>query len=236
MKNEVKFFYADRIGLEAAWVDKDYLAEIGYDSIGEGGDGMYRPRCVPVILLLLMALLSGLATGGCGGKKVQLKELINLSGLSLEEARRALEEEGFILGETREVFSDTVVAGQVISSSPPAGEKLEEGTSVDLVVSKGPEMVIMPAVIGVAEAQALALLNDLGFQVQVARSYHESIAEGLVCASTLPQGASFPKGTLVTITVSQGSAYTACSRCGGTGKVTLSKPCEKCGGDGLCDT
>lgn len=61
----------------------------------------------------------------------------DVKGMTLEEAKLALEKEGFILGKTEEAESTEVAAGKIISQSLEAGKIAKQGTSVNLVVSKG---------------------------------------------------------------------------------------------------
>ena len=48
----------------------------------------------------------------------------------------------------KEAFDDKVKAGAVVSSTPKAGASVKPATPVDLVISKGPEPVPVPAVVG----------------------------------------------------------------------------------------
>ncbi len=61
----------------------------------------------------------------------------DVKGMTLEEAKLALEKEGFILGKTEEAESTEVAAGKIISQNLEAGKIAKQGTSVNLVVSKG---------------------------------------------------------------------------------------------------
>lgn len=66
-----------------------------------------------------------------------------------------------------EEYSDTVSKGNVISASKPKGEKLHWGDSVSIVISKGPQTVIMPDVRGKNKDEARKILEDLGLQVKI---------------------------------------------------------------------
>jgi serine/threonine-protein kinase len=55
------------------------------------------------------------------------------------DAAATLEYEGLALGATTYQPSDTVPAGQVISTNPAAGTDVDRDTAVDIVVSSGPE-------------------------------------------------------------------------------------------------
>lgn len=71
-----------------------------------------------------------------------------LTGKTRDEARRALEADGLVLGATSPGYSDTVAAGCVISQSIKGREHAEKGTPVDVVISQGPrpDEVIPPDV------------------------------------------------------------------------------------------
>ncbi|MCI1219380.1 MAG: PASTA domain-containing protein [Bifidobacterium sp.] len=66
-----------------------------------------------------------------------------------------------------EEFSDTVATGNIISVSVQPGTQLHWGDDVDVVVSKGPEMVTIPDVRGQNTDDARTILEALGLQVRV---------------------------------------------------------------------
>lgn len=63
----------------------------------------------------------------------------NIYGLTKEEAINAIEKVKLQVGNVSEEHHETIPEGQVISQSPAANSPIEEGESVDFVVSKGPE-------------------------------------------------------------------------------------------------
>ncbi len=71
------------------------------------------------------------------GKKTQLVTVPKCIGDSLSSAQSALANLGLSCSYSEE-YSDTA-AGIVISQSPKSGKQVEQGTTVTLVVSKGPE-------------------------------------------------------------------------------------------------
>jgi serine/threonine-protein kinase len=104
-----------------------------------------------------------------------------------------------------EAYSEAVEAGQIISQSPHKGSKLREQSTVKVVVSKGPPPVDIPPVVTKPEAQARLLLEGAGFIVdeQVDRVFDETIEKGIVMKTT-PDSAQAPKGSVITLTVSDG--------------------------------
>ncbi len=63
----------------------------------------------------------------------------NIYGLTKEEAITSIEGAKLEVGNVSEEHHETIPEGQVISQSPAANSTIEEGESVDFVVSKGPE-------------------------------------------------------------------------------------------------
>ena len=92
----------------------------------------------------------------------------DVTGLSEDEAKKALEDAGLKKGKVGKGYSDSVAKGRVISSSPIAGASgYYKGDSVDLTVSKGPEKVTVPDVTGKSEDDAKKVLEDAGLKVTV---------------------------------------------------------------------
>ncbi|HSE09728.1 MAG TPA: Stk1 family PASTA domain-containing Ser/Thr kinase [Nocardioidaceae bacterium] len=123
-------------------------------------------------------------------------EVPDFTGKPAARAEQVLTERGLEVSVTSE-FSDTVPEGRVISQSPSSGT-LYRGDVVQLVASKGPQMVEVPQVRGVGVAEATQRLEEAGFQVQTVRS---DVYVGLefVVQSDPPQGTMAPHGSTVTL-------------------------------------
>ncbi len=87
-----------------------------------------------------------------------------LAGKSYEEAAAALTAERFVPVRVDE-FSDTVEAGLVIELRPAEGDEAPRDSEVEVVVSKGPDLVAVPSVEGTDLDGAIAVLEAAGFQV-----------------------------------------------------------------------
>lgn len=68
-------------------------------------------------------------------------------------------------GVESEVFSNTAPLGQVIGSNPPAGTSVPAGSSVTIIVSKGPDLVAVPNLRGDSVSGASQALQADGFSV-----------------------------------------------------------------------
>jgi beta-lactam-binding protein with PASTA domain/serine/threonine protein kinase len=89
----------------------------------------------------------------------------DVRGQKLSDAQKTLEHLGFKV-DTTEVFSDTVEKGRVVDQSPWSGTA-DKGSSIALTVSKGPDVVDVPNVIGKKVKDATALLESYGLVVKV---------------------------------------------------------------------
>jgi len=89
-------------------------------------------------------------------------------GRGASDAEAALAGEGLEVATTEE-FSDRVPRGQVIRQSPAANARVLPGTTVQLVISRGPRSFPMPSVIGMSRDDAIAELRALGLQVNAVR-------------------------------------------------------------------
>jgi serine/threonine-protein kinase len=85
----------------------------------------------------------------------------DVSGMSYDQAVQTLDAKGFTA--TRDdSFSDTVPADQAIGTNPPVGTVVQHGSSVQVVMSKGPELVTIPDLTGNTLEAAQAALVALG--------------------------------------------------------------------------
>jgi serine/threonine-protein kinase len=81
-------------------------------------------------------------------------------------------------------YSDTVPKGQVVGTAPGPGAKVDVGSVVTVTISKGPHLVLVPAVSGSVSAAAQSL-TDAGFTIsEVAGSPLASVVETVPAAGT----------------------------------------------------
>ena len=101
--------------------------------------------------------------------------LPEVSGLTVDEARNFLDQVGLtgVVGGDG-AFSDSIPEGSVVEILGATTRTLTPGDTVTLVVSRGPELVTMPDVVGDTIALAKQTLEDLGFSVEVRSEYPES--------------------------------------------------------------
>ena len=133
----------------------------------------------------------------------ELVPVPSVEGLVLAEARDRIRE-ARLEARVHLQFHDSIPDGRVISQSPPPEAPLEVGQQVELVVSRGPEPVAVPRVIGLSEDEAAATLEGEGLQVRITEDFSATVPESnVVTQSPSPPATVAPEST-VTIVVSLG--------------------------------
>jgi beta-lactam-binding protein with PASTA domain/tRNA A-37 threonylcarbamoyl transferase component Bud32 len=142
-------------------------------------------------------------TVSTGPRQVEVPSLV---GGTYEEAVDALNELGLKANRV-DVFSQKDV-GQVTGQDPQAGEIVDEGSQVEVRVSKGVRQIAVPDVLGQSESSAAGELQAAGFEVSVTEAPSDTVSEGLVSAQSPSAGTEAAKGSTVTITISTGPELT----------------------------
>jgi serine/threonine-protein kinase len=86
----------------------------------------------------------------------------------------------------------------VISQDPAQGTQGHRGDKVSIVVSKGPELVAVPNVVGEDTAAAEEILGNLGFKVKI-NKYMGGFF-GKIRLQDVEADTEIPKGSTITLT------------------------------------
>lgn len=127
-------------------------------------------------------------------------------GLSLADASALLTQAKLALGTSNYVFNDKVEKDLIIGSSPSFAELIKKNSPVNLLISKGSDLLDVGAYAGKSSDQALTELTDAGFNVKVKEKYSDSDLAGNVISRD-PQDLKLARGTKITLTVSKGAEF-----------------------------
>jgi beta-lactam-binding protein with PASTA domain len=137
-----------------------------------------------------------------GPAKVAVPDVV---GLQEDEATTLLSDKDLV-SVTKQQSSDQS-EGTVIAQDPPSGARVPKGGRVTITVSKGPETVAVPDVVGLTQGDAQGELEQAGFKVQVRqRAVPDEADDGLVVDQRPGHGAQLKKGRTVIIWVGQFTA------------------------------
>ncbi len=133
----------------------------------------------------------------------------DLRGKKQSELADYLEAAGFKLGTVSEEASDQE-KGTVLSQDPSAGDEVEKGTAINVVVSDGSKAkATVPYLVGKSVNDAQSALSKAGLSLgSISYEYSSTYAEGEVIWQQYDANAQLDKGTSVRIRVSKGSKPT----------------------------
>jgi beta-lactam-binding protein with PASTA domain len=112
-----------------------------------------------------------------GPLMVQIPTLV---GIDIVDAKARLDDADFFDPVVEEVWDDAIPAGEVMSCSPNQETMVRHDATITLVVSKGPEPITIPNVIGATEQTALDTLDFYALDVSVQRGRTLEVAAGQV--------------------------------------------------------
>ena len=127
-------------------------------------------------------------------------------GLTEDEARRRLEEEGFGVAVERRASGEKD-EGMVLEQSVPADEEVRKGSRIALAVGSGPQTVKAPDLVGLTLEEARTKIDEADLKLGGHKGVpSEEVAEGEVAAQVPAAGKKTEAGTEVSLTVSSGPA------------------------------
>ncbi|MFJ6612260.1 Stk1 family PASTA domain-containing Ser/Thr kinase [Streptomyces sp. NPDC091289] len=174
---------------------------------GTGRRGPFGGPHRKLITILTAVLLTlGIGTGVWYINSGQFTQVPSLLGQTQKTAEQRLSDEGLGLKGVDRVFSDTVERGSVVSSDPASGARIRGNGSVKLVVSRGPEIVRVPDVVGNSLADARRSLKKVGLAPgMVTKEFSEDVARGDVIRTDPRAGTDRNPDTAVALVVSKGA-------------------------------
>jgi serine/threonine-protein kinase len=127
-------------------------------------------------------------------------------GLDIDEAEERITAAGLELGQVTQRSDPDFEIDVVIEQSPLPGVRVGSGAPVNLVISTGPETVIVPDVVDETERDATGILNDVGLRVRVNEEDSETVEAGLVVRTEPTAGEEALVGDTVLLVISDGPA------------------------------
>jgi len=193
-----------------AGFEQDFATDRGYAG-RRGGSGQRRYRDPFLqrwlfskrILIVLAVLVIGIGVWWTASG--QYFSVPSVAGLTVSSARADLRNAGLTVVTRAARHSDTVPAGQVISTDPAAGAQIKHGGTVTIIPSLGPVLVTVPQVTGQSLAQADHDLRAAGLTPgQPAYQTSTTIPAGIVLSTNPVAGQRWPDNKPVQLTVSSG--------------------------------
>lgn len=155
-----------------------------------------------VVGLLLLGVGAFAISGGFSGTKTV--KVPDLKGMTLEEAKKAIEDAGLEYVDAGTEKSDEE-EGTVIKFDPEAGKEVEKGSEVRVITSAGVTKIKMPNLVEETETDAKATLDKLNLKnYDVKYEFSDDIEKGKVISTNPEKDEEITEDTAITITVSKG--------------------------------
>ena len=193
--------------------EKDELAAEKQEKTGIAGTKDEKKRMAIIIgafagaLLLIFLIFTLIFNGFGGGGDSSGHKVPDIRGMTVEEAEKL---EGI-----KGIFTIEVVGtkenskykdGEIISQDPSEGTLRKNNLTIQVYVCAKVEKSYMPTVLNKSESEAKSILNNmsLGLNIQVQDKPSDTVAKGLVVATSPAAGAEIRQGNTVIIYISSG--------------------------------
>ena len=193
--------------------EKDELAAEKQEKTGIAGTKDEKKRMAIIIgafagaLLLIFLIFTLIFNGFGGGGDSSGHKVPDIRGMTVEEAKK---QEGI-----KDIFTIEVVGtkenskyndGEIISQDPSEGTLRKNNLTIQVYVCAKVEKSYMPTVLNMSDSDAKSILNNmsLGLNIQVQDKPSDTVAKGLVVATSPAAGAEIRQGNTVIIYISSG--------------------------------
>lgn len=193
--------------------EKDELTAEKQEKTGIAGTKDEKKRMAIIIgafagaLLLIFLIFTLIFNGFGGGGDSSGHKVPDIRGMTVEEAKKL---EGI-----KDIFTIEVVGtkenskyndGEIISQDPSEGTLRKNNLTIQVYVCAKVEKSYMPTVLNMSESEAKSILNNmsLGLNIQVQDKPSDTVAKGLVAATSPAAGAEIRQGNTVIIYISSG--------------------------------
>lgn len=119
-------------------------------------------------------------------------------GLKLEEATAIVTELGLVIGSSPDGFSSEVAVGLIGAQSPPPGQLVPKDSTIVYSISMGPDLVVLPNIVGINFVESEKRLLEAGFvvgEVSGRKSYRMKNAS--VKGVAVNNGDMVPRGSVI---------------------------------------
>ena len=135
-------------------------------------------------------------------------EMPNIVGLTKDEAQQRIEGAKLKFEVASEEYNKDVEENHVISQDPTYVEgynKVKEGSTVKVVLSKGTEKTKVPKVVGMSQEDAVTAIEDAKLKAEIVEEASKKVQEGYVISQETDANTEVDAGETVKIHVSTGT-------------------------------
>ncbi|WP_063059437.1 Stk1 family PASTA domain-containing Ser/Thr kinase [Nocardia sienata] len=182
--------------------EDDHYDDYGHDSAGRSRRTAYIAAGVVAAVVAAFGLFWVLLGPGSRPDQVAVPDLSNTSAT---EAQKKLDSLGFDVA-VQEKPDGKISAGNVIATQPLGGSRADEGSTITVQVSTGPQQVPVPRLTGLSQQDAEQELNNVGLQAnpEVKREPSSAQDKDKVIGQDPSPGIEMDAGSQITLTIGTG--------------------------------
>lgn len=178
-----------------------------------------KKRRILIGVAAILVVILGVAVAAFNGVFSGQKEVPELYGMTLTQAKKAAESAGFKLKEGKEVYSNDYAKGQVAEQSPESGTEAKKDSSITVNISKGPQSGTVPNLIGRDVSEAESLLKESDYVLGTTKKETSTEKAGTIISQDPAGGEEADHGSTVNIVVSDGKGVEKATVPSVTGKT-----------------
>ena len=151
------------------------------------------------LTLAALFIFSAAILTGCGIKEVTVPDVV---GMTKDDAEATLKDAGLEMKVSRERFSEKNPEGTVDKMGTEAGETVESGDTVNVILSKGAGSMV-PSMGSLSGEEAKNLLIAVKLNPVIEEEYSDEVEKGMIISYS-DAGKTLAEGSDVTVIVSKG--------------------------------
>ncbi|MBR0469466.1 MAG: Stk1 family PASTA domain-containing Ser/Thr kinase [Mogibacterium sp.] len=155
-------------------------------------------------VIVLLGALGGAYAAWKMGMFSDTKEVPDLLDLTLEEAQKKAEEQGFTIKQGKDIYSSEYAEGRVCLQDPEPGVEAPKESTITVHISKGNKEGLVPSVIGMQKDDVENYLLSYGYELGNVKTVTSPEKAGTVLEQYPVAGSTLDKESKVDITVSDG--------------------------------
>ena len=167
-----------------------------------------------VVLIVYIVNVTGLFKGGIGKNLTEqstveekMIEVPNLVGKTEDEAVETVKNSGIGIRYVGEEPSDEYDKGIICYQETEAGTKVPENSTINYKLSSGTAVITVPDVTGKTQGEAEAMLTEMGFTVNISKSYSTDYEAGQVVTQEPAANTQVKAAERINLEVSMGAQY-----------------------------
>ena len=159
------------------------------------------------VIVMIIALLSGIAFGSGllsgGGTTINKVTVPNIVGMTLDNAKKELENLGLNIKVTETVESDKE-ENTILEMNPTGNTEAKKGDTIEVKISGGVAKIKVPDLRDYEINYIKDLLTQKGLDWNITEQYSENIKSGYLISQYPERDAEVTKGTTIELTISKG--------------------------------